>query len=249
MNDPQIYSAVVAVIGIGLGVYALWKQRRYEAMRAAATRNIADLVALPPGGPPCEIKGTAEPAPSGPRTGPMSGKACVWFHTKTEERWRERHYRNGRTTTSTHRRTLQENASPPQFHVRDQTGVALLDLRGTTVDAPLRSFRRAVPADQRGGFAGLAIEFLSNKRDHEIIYTEVIVPPGHPIYALGKGTRHPQTGEPMLAEPDKGPFVVSTRSEEQLAKGAKIRMWVGYVGGGILFGGGAIALAVFSLMR
>jgi hypothetical protein len=250
MNTPQIISAVVAVIGVALGGFALWAQRKYEAMRAAKTLNVADLAAVPPGsGPACEIKGVAEPGPAGQLTGPMSGHVCVWFHTKTEERWREYHRdSNGRSRTSTHRRTLQENGSPPSFHVRDQTGVALLDFRGTSVDSPMRSFRRAVPASRRDGFAGLAIEFLSNKRDHEIIYTEVIVAPGQPIYALGKGLPHPETGAPVMAKPDEGPFIVSTRSEEQLSKGAVTRMRIGYIGGGVLFAGGAVALVVTSLV-
>lgn len=248
MSHPQIVSTVIAVIGIALVGFALWAQRKFEAMRGAQTLNIADLMARPPGeAPACEIKGVAEPGPAGQLKGPMSGRACVWFHTMTEERWQEYHRdNNGHSRTSTHRRTLQENGSPPTFHVRDNTGVALLDFRGTSVDSPVRSFRRVVPASQRGGFAGLAIEFLSNKRDHEIIYTEVLVAPGQPIYALGKGMPHPQTGAPVMVEPDHGPFIVSTRSEEQLSKGAVLRMRIGYIAGGVLFAGGAVALVVTS---
>lgn len=245
MSSPQIYSIAVAVIGVALFVVALVAQRKYEAMRAAKTVNIADLSAQPPGhGLKCEIKGSAEPGPAGQLKGPLSGKACVWYHTKVEERWRERHYRNGRTSTSTHRRTLEENGSPPHFHVRDTTGVALLDFRGTSVDSPIRSHHRAVPAQKGAGFKALAIEFLSSKRDHEIIYSEFIVAPGQPIYALGKGGTHPQTGAVALVEPDDGPFIVSTKSEEQLSKGARMRMLVCYVGGGVVFAGGVIAFVI-----
>lgn len=250
MSTAQIISIVVTVLGVALVGFALFAQRKYEAMRAAKTVNITDLSARPPGdGLTCEIKGNAEPGPAGQLKGPMSGRACVWFHTKVEERWREHHHnRNGRSRTSTHRRTLQEDGSQPCFHVRDQTAVALLDFRGTKVDSATRSHYRAVPARRGDGFKGLAVEFLSNKRDHQIIYSEFIVVPGQPVYALGQGGTHPQTGAVAMFAPDDGPFIVSTRSEEQLKKGAVTRMRIGYIGGGVLFAGGGVALVVTSLL-
>lgn len=249
MSTAQIWSTVVTVIGVALVGFALFAQRRFEAMRAAKTLNIADLSARPAGeGLTCEIKGTAEPGPAGQLKGPMSGRVCVWFHTKVEEQWREYHRDSkGHSRTSHHSRTLQEDGSAPHFHVRDRTGVALLDFRGTKVDSPTRSHHRAVPARQGNGFKELAIEFLSNKRDHQLVYSEFIVVPGQPIYALGRGGTHPQTGAVALVEPDDGPFIVSTRSEEQLSKGALLRMRIGYIGGGVLFAGGAVALVVTSL--
>lgn len=250
MSTPQIISLIGAVVGVVLVVVALFAQRKYEAMHATQTVNIADLSARAPGnGVTCEIKGNAEPGPAGRLKGPMSGRPCVWFHTKVEERWREHHHdSDGRSRTSTHRRTLQEDGSPPHFHVRDRTGVALLDFRGTDIDSPIRSHHRAMPARQGNGFKELAIEFLSDKRDHEIIYSEFIVAPGQPIYALGKGGVHPQTGAVALVEPDDGPFIVSTKSEEQLAKGARLRMRIGYIGGGLLFVAGAVAFAIITFV-
>ena len=249
MNTPQIISAVIAAVGVILLVVALLAQRKYGAMHAARTVTVTELSARPPGdGLTCEIKGAAEPGPAGRLAGPMSGKACVWFHAKVEERWHEYHRDDdGRSHRSNHRRTLREDTSPPHFAVRDNTGTAVVDLRGTTVDTPMRSYHRAEPARHGDGLAGLAIEFLSNKRDHEIVYTEVIVPPGHSIYALGKGGPDPRTGTVTLVEPDNGPYIVSTRSEEQLSRGAMMRMRVCYIGGGVLFLGGGIALALISL--
>lgn len=250
MSTAQIISTVVTVVGVALVAFALFAQRKYEAMRAAKTLNIADLSARPPGdGLTCEIKGNAEPGPAGELKGPMSGRQCVWFRTKVEERWREHHRDSrGRSRSTRRSRTLQEDGSPPQFNVRDRTGVALLDFRGTGVDSPIRSHHRAVPARQGNGFKDFAIEFLSNKRDHQIVYSEFIVAPGQAIYALGKGGPHPQTGAAAMVAPDSGPFIVSTRSEEQLSKGALLRMRIGYIGGGVLFAGGAIALVVTSLV-
>lgn len=249
MSTPQIITAVIAAVGVILLVIALFAQRKFGAMHATRTVSVGELSARAPGdGLTCEIKGAAEPGPAGRLAGPMSGKPCVWFHAKVEERWHEYHRdSDGHRHRSTHRRTLREDASPPHFAVRDNTGTAVINLRGTTVDAPMHSYHRAEPARRGNGLAGLAIEFLSDKRDHEILYTEVIVPPGHAIYALGKGAPDPRTGTVTLVEPDDGPYIVSTRSEEQLSRSALMRMRVCYIAGGVLFIGGGIALAVVSL--
>lgn len=247
MSSTQVYGLIFAVIGVGTLVYALFVQRRLGAMRGTRTLNIADLTAQPPGGGvTCEIKGQAEPGPAGRLQGPYSGQACVWFATKVEERWIEHSSHNGRSHRRRRSRTVEEKTSAPYFQVRDATGVAVLDLRGTKIDAPKQTHHRVVPVGQ-GGFKEFAIEFLRNKHDQELVYSEIIVPPGQPIYALGKGGPHPQTGAPMLTEPDSGPFIVSTRSEEQLTQRTNVRMIASYVLGGLLFAGGGITTAAAAL--
>lgn len=250
MNTPQIITAAIAVVGVVLLVLALLAQRKYAAMRATRTLTVAELAARPPGdGLTCEIKGMAEPGPAGQLKGPLSGRSCVWFHAKVEERWREYHEdSNGRRHQSTHQRTLREDTSPPHFAVRDTTGTVVVNLDGTTVDSPVRSHHHAEPARRGDGLAGMAIEFLSNKRDHEIVYNEAIVPPGHAIYALGKGAPDPRTGAVTMVEPDSGPYIVSTRTEEQLSRKAVQRMRLFYIGGGVLLLGGGIALAVITII-
>jgi len=247
MSTAQTFSIIAAVIGVVVIVLGVLAQRKYEAVRGTPTVDIGSLASLPPGnGQTCEIKGAAEPGPPGQLKAPMSGRQCVWFHAKVEEHWRTVHHHDGRRETRSHSRTLRENSSPPQISVRDQTGVALLDFGGTKVDAPVRSFHDRAPA-RPDTVAGFAIEFLSHKRDHYIERTEEIVPPGQPIYALGKGGRHPATGAVSLVEPDSGPFIVSTRSEEQFTKATRTKMLVEYVAGGVLFLGGGIVFAVVSL--
>ena len=251
MSTQQIISIVVTVIGVALIGFALWAQRKFEAMRATKTVHVTDVASRSPGdGLTCELKGKARPGPAGRLKAPLSKRQCVWYLVKIEERWREYHRDgDGRGHHSRHSRTLREDGSPPHFHLNDGTGAALIDLRGTKVDAPTRSFHRAVPARKAGsGLKELAFELLSNKEDHEIVRTEWIVQGGQAIYALGKAGPDPQTGNVALRQPDEGPFIVSTRSEEQLSKGAVIRMRIGYIGGGVLFAGGAVALVVTSLL-
>lgn len=247
MNSGQIISIIAAVIGVVVIVLGVLSQRKLEAVRGTETVSIGSLGSLPPGnGQTCEIKGVAEPGPHGQLKGPMSGQPCVWFHTKVEEHWRTVHYNNGRRSTSSHSRTLQENGSPPQISVRDQTGVALLDFNGTKVDSPVQSFHNRRPATP-DNVAGFVIEFLSDKHDHYLEFTEVLVPPGQPIYALGKGGPHPATGAVSLVKPDSGPFIVSTKSEEEFSKSTRTKMLLEYVIGGVLFLGGGIAYAVMAL--
>jgi len=248
MSSPQVYALFFAACGVGTIIYGLFVRRRLGAMRGTRTLNIADLTAQPPGGGvTCEIKGKAEPGPAGQLQGPYSGKPCVWFATKVEERWIEHRSHNGRPRRRRRSRTVEEKSSAPYFQVRDATGAAVLDLRGTKIDAPVQTHRRVVPVGQ-GGFKEFAIEFLRNKHDQELVYSEVIVPPGQPVYALGKGGPHPQTGAPMLTEPDSGPFIVSTRSEEQLTQRTSARMIASYVVGGLLFAGGGITAGVLALV-
>lgn len=248
MSNPQWVSIIAAVAGVIVIVVGVFAQRKYEAVRGTPTVDIASLESLPPGsGQTCEIKGTAEPGPSGELKAPMSGRPCVWYHTKVEEHWRTVRYRdNGRRETQRHSRTLKDDGSSPQISVRDQTGVALLDFRGTKIDAPVQSFhdrQRAAP----GNVLGFAIELLDNKEDHYIERSEVLVPAGQPIYALGKGGKHPATGKATLVKPDDGPFIVSTRSEEQFAKSTRLKMLLEYGAGGLLFIGGCVYFTIATL--
>jgi len=248
MSTPQIICLVIAGIGVVGIVIAFLGQRRFAAMHSARTVPVADLGTSALNGTPCEINGTAEPGSAGRLTGPMSSRPCVWFRATVQERWRE-HYTDsdGHRRSRTRHRTLRDDYSPPQFAVRDRTGGAVVDLRGGDVDNPIGSFRREMPAHQ-GGLKGFAIEFVTGKDDHRLIYTERIVPPGQHIYVLGQSGMPQPNGDIVMHKPEHGPFIVSTRTEEQLTASSKRQMLIGYIGGGVLFVGGAIGMLVVTLV-
>lgn len=249
MSSAALFSIVFAFIGVIFIAMGLFQQRKLEAVRGTQTVPIGSLAAAPPGcGRTCEIKGIAEPGPAGPLRAPMSGRPCVWFEAKIVEYWKVYHHHpDGRVNVLSRQNTLRDNSSPPQISVADQTGVALLDFRGTRVDPPIRSFYNVVPAIPANA-AGLAIEFLTHKRDHILTYSEVIVPPGHPIYALGRGGPHPQTGVPSLSRPDQGPFIVSTQSEEQYTRSRQHFTFIFYILGGLMFVGGGAGFVITFLL-
>lgn len=239
----SIVFGFVALIGLVFIVLALFRQHKYEAIRGTRRVAIAGLAAMPPGdGGTCAITGFAEPGPAGPLVAPMSGRPCVWFHAKIVEHWTTTVTTiapgpNGTTipTTQTnhHRRLLHENGSPPQFAVRDQTGIAVLDFLGTRVDRPFPSFRNRVRA-LPGPVPGLPVVIIGRRQNHHITYEEDIVGYGQPIFARGKGGPHPGTGVPALIRPDSGPFIVTTRAPEQYTKSIRTPMIVFYVIGGVL---------------
>lgn len=247
MTFAAFIALVLAIVGLILIVIAVFKQLRTDAIRATPTVAIASLSQVPPGDvPACKITGVAEAGPAGPVVGPMSGRPCVWFHTKVVEHWTTTHTSvspgpNGTSTTTTHtnhhQRVLEENGSPPQIYLRDGSGAALLDFGPAKVDRPFPSFRNRVPARAVPGLR-------RGRQNHYVTFSEDILGAGQPIFALGRGGPHPWTGVPALVKPDSGRFIVSTRSEAQFIEGTRTAMIILYVIGGMLAAGGAVFLAV-----
>lgn len=68
------------------------------------------------------------------------------------------------------------------------------------------------------------------------------------MYVLGRGWRHPGTGHVIIHGLGKGPFIVSTRSEDELRETFSRRMKNRYIGGGSLVVIGCAVFVVIGLV-
>ncbi|MBH5338250.1 hypothetical protein IHE55_27075 [Streptomyces pactum] len=249
MKDPLIFIQFIAqfavIGGLIVLVRALLEQRKLSAVNAVPTVDISDVGER---SLRCVIKGSAEPRPGGLLTGPMSGRPCVWFQATIQETWRTVEKDEGREISTTHTSTRWNVCSAPQLYVRDPTGLAVVNVDGTAVDEPVRSHLVTMPAveAQHIEVPGKPIVLDKRKLDHTVTWREVIVPPGQPMYVLGVGRRHPETGHAVMSKPGRGPFIVSTLSEEELRERSSERTRSRYIGGGSLF---VVGVTVFTIIE
>ncbi|MEU5973212.1 GIDE domain-containing protein [Streptomyces sp. NPDC047315] len=248
----QFISQFVVVGGLVLLVRALLEHRKLSTIDKARPVTVAELAAdRPPGeGLRCAVEGSAEPGTAGLMTAPLSGQPCVWYQVTTREKWRTVTKDEGREISTRHDKVRGRTGSPPQFCVRDATGVAVVNFAGTDVDEPVQSFTRTRPArSQDAELPPVPVKLDgSDKLDHEVTWREVIVPPGQSMCVLGRGARHPETGHVVLGPPDTGRFIVSTLSHDELRTRSSALRKSRYTLGGWLFVGGATVFTLIELL-
>ena len=177
----------------------------------------------------CEIGGKAQPGPGGPLTAPISGQPCVWYRaTVTHRSWR-----NVKTGSGEHRRTerreendvVSDEMSQAPLLVDDGSGQVLVDPRGADVDHPEVSFDRFEPhtGGEQGGTEisafGITVRTGSDGGTLGFHRREQIIRPGRVLYVLGEV--RDASGTLELGKPsEKGRFVISSRTEEELTSSA-----------------------------
>ncbi|MGI5230915.1 GIDE domain-containing protein [Actinoallomurus sp. CA-142502] len=236
----MIAPLIVFIVGLAVLGWGFLQQRKRDAMAATPTLTCAEI-GSGAGPVTCEVKGAATPGPHGPVTAPFSGRECVWYHAKVSVRYEHHEYRDGRRRTTTRERTVHDETCPVPFGVKDATGQILVRHEGASVDGAHQSVQRFEPAGQNVNLFGLNIRVnFSDVKGHR--YEEWIVPPGQPMYVLGAaGVENRQL---TMRSPDGSPFIISTRSEEQLSGRLRTSMYVGYTGGGVVILGSLVWLAV-----
>jgi E3 Ubiquitin ligase len=177
----------------------------------------------------CEVSGKAQPGPSGPLTAPISGQPCVWYRaTITHRSWR-----NVQTGSGEHRRTerreendvVSDEISQSPLLVDDSTGQVLVDPREADIDGPEESFDRFEPhtGDEHGGTEisafGITVRTGSDGGTLGFHRREQVIRPGRVLYVLGEA--RDASGTLELGKPsEKGRFLISSRSEEELTASA-----------------------------
>lgn len=236
----MIAPLIVFVIGLGVLAWGFFQQRKRDAMDATPTLTCAEIAA---GAQPvtCEVKGAATPGPHGMVRAPFSGRECVWFRAKVTVRYEHHEYRDGRRHTTTREETVHDDTCPVPFGVQDATGQILVLHERASLDGAPQSVQRFEPAGQNVNLFGLNLRVnFSNVKGHR--YQEWIVAPGQPMYVLGAaGVENRQL---TMRKADGSPFIISTRSEEELSRRLRLNMYIGYIGGGVVMAGGLIWLAI-----
>jgi hypothetical protein len=176
----------------------------------------------------CELAGSAQPETQ-PVKAPFSGQEAVWYRTKVTHHYRERVRRkrgNDYVTEWDDRTTVvAEEESQAPFQLDDGSGRVLIDPRGAKLDEIEESFDRFEP-DTSGGsggsveFLGMKFETSSGSESVGFQREEWIIRPNRRLYVLGEVSD--ASGRLQVSKPTgDGRFLISTRSEEQIAAGAK----------------------------
>jgi hypothetical protein len=243
---------VAGIIFIVLGVLA---KRKLSVM--ADTRTVgageAAHIADPSGTAKVEVYGVAEARE--PLTAPVSGKQCVYFRHQVEElrvEYDRDSQGNRQRRESWH--TITDEKRHTQFTVRDSTGAVQVNpekadfVPQKTVDnaygAPgYEPGARSGLGGVVGGVVGDVIgSALGGERSAGIRSSEWIVPVGQQTYVIGNARQTPSG--PVLCK-GEGHFMISYKSEEELARKFRLAyiLWMVF---GIALGAGGITAAIIA---
>ncbi|MBP7095519.1 MAG: hypothetical protein KBC36_05435 [Spirochaetia bacterium] len=203
-----------------------------ETSRAAEVGALAAAVASEIGAGSfnriVELKGRAVAVE--PLRAEYSGTDCVWYECVAtrlweEEYWEESDGRRDRRSRSGSDVVSRIRREPP-FRVEDASGGLLVDPRGASVEAEktfsrheadtgLGSIRVGSASLDLGALGGLA----GGRRTTGYRFEETCIPSGRELYVLGEATD--SGGKLVVRKPEKGRFLVSTRSEEAILGSAR----------------------------
>jgi hypothetical protein len=263
--DVIIGAAALAVVGaIGL-VVGFVAKRRLDAMTATATVSCAEVggVAGDDEARPCEVVGDAGANPEGSPgntqealVGPLSGTPCVWYRTTISRRYHDRRGDDSRDTTRA--RQISHQESPAPFAIRDASGVTTVFPEGASVIGESKTvdrFEPYIPGARQSGDGSLAERAVSiglnllTETDHGTIgyeYREWIIREGSRLYVRA-GAMRDHTGRAWLQKPERGPFLISTKSEAALTTRSRLTMLIAFGAGAALLAGGLV-LGVLALI-
>ncbi len=235
-----VFGGILFVIGVITTLVGLKNYKRRQRIITTPTSPIGQA----PGNGPVEIKGRIVASEQGVLQTPFSGRHAVWCRITVQE-----HRSSGR---SSYWATVVNEVDQRPFMVDDGSGqMARIMPQGANVIldaqqvASSGTFNDAAPHLQ-GFLASRGIStttFLGFNKSMR--YTEEVLSPNDPLYALGPSRRDP--GPPvndgyrmapssqltLFAVPgDAGELILTNKSEEQLVS----RLLWGFVGGLVLMG-------------
>jgi hypothetical protein len=178
-----------------------------------------------------EVKGTIEC--DRPLVSELSQTPCVYYSMSVTREYEETYWEkdsNGNSQQRTRRGTesVASNTRSLPFLVRDDTGAIQVDPAGASfVDEKVFSrFEQgfgAAPSFSFGGFSLDASRFMSagGRRTIGFRFEESAIPVGRQAYVLGEAVD--RDGRLRVCKPEKkgAAFIVSLKTEEELAKGAQ----------------------------
>ena len=170
------FGLLVLLVAVFTGVgFFLWKRsfqhaRVMEDMPTSKVRSAAQGFV--------ELAGMQHALDGVPLSAPLTGDACTWWDYKIEKQKRTRSSKGHSSTTWV---TVEKDTSVGFFNLKDDTGEILVNPMGADVTTSLRrvwygNARRPSGGGSSGFGGGLSRRYR---------YTERIMRPGEPIYALG----------------------------------------------------------------
>ncbi|NKQ58137.1 helicase [Amycolatopsis sp. K13G38] len=201
-----------------------------------------------------EVVGAAHQRPEGLLTAEISKTPCVWYRYRIEREYEHVEYRDGRRRYSKRKEKVADHTSNEGYALIDQDGRTIgVAPDGTKPEGVEQSVDRFEPyqgGDQSFELFGIRLPgFLAGNQNSTIgfHYKEWLIRPGTPLYILGEV--HDIIGPLVIAKPqEKGHFIISAKSEEQLRADRTRRHKLLSIGVLVAFFAG-LALVVVGIIR
>lgn len=245
---------IIGVILIAVGAIVLPLLARRSAIRARTfaevpryeCSQVAEHGESAPG-MRISVHGRAVAGRHEPLTAPASQRQCAWYRLTISERHRRvDRDSEGRTTTREEERVVSDERSPQFITIADDSGTIEVDPQGADVDRPLETHNRVQPPPSGSGsrisFGGLSVDIGSRDGLIGIRTREQILPLDTELYILGGAESREGAG--MIGKPREGLFVISTRSADDLARGARAGMRWFAGSAGVLTIAGVVVLVI-----
>lgn len=200
-----------------------------------------------------EVKGTIRCA--NPLTAELSKQPCVYYRMQVEERYEETYTEKdseGKTVqkTRTDTTTVASNTQQVPFEIEDATGRITVNPSGANIEAiqVVNKYEPYTANETSLSFGEFRLNLtLGNTGGRNILgyqYTEYILPIDRQAFVIGLACD--TSGELMIQNPgEKGkPFIVTTKSEEELIRGTESTVKTLMVVGIVCFVLGAVALGL-----
>jgi hypothetical protein len=130
---------------------------------------------------------------------------------------------DGRPRDVERQRMVSNYSSESSFRLEDDSGIVAIAPVGATVDRAAKTYSRFVPRaaiPSEPGAAGFSIANLMSRTGSDgslgVLVEEWTILPGVALYVLGEASSI--AGEPVIAKPKAGRFIISTRSERELRR-------------------------------
>ena len=234
---------VPCLIGaIFLSVY--FRNRRNAALISRVPTSAAAAVAGMRPGELVEVRGTLRCAR--PLRSELAGLACAYYEARVDRIYeQEERDSDGNSQTVERTETLARNVQTTPFDVEDETGRVRVTPDGAEVDA--RSvFDEFIerPPSGRIRLGGVTVELNYGLGTIGYRHREEVLPVDQPVYVLGVVTSDGEIARPTKGARDAG-FLISYRSEQDLARSYQDDGWIMWGGIGTLaLGALIIAIAI-----
>lgn len=227
-----VFRIVLIVVGVCLALWAGYETYRRRMMAATPTIGAGDVASVADGDREVrvEVEGAATPGPAGPLSSPLSGTPCVWHRTtitRSYRKWETDSEGRRRQVTGTN--VVHDRCSTEPFTIVDVSGQVALYPEDRRPDGAERvlSEREHGPGRLAARAAAIGARGLGSgpgtTQGHQ--YEEWVVRPGTNLYVLG-AVRGP--GDVAIRKPRNSPFIISTRSEQQLSASMRTKAIIGY---------------------
>lgn len=210
------YLAICGLVALGLLLWGLRSLRRKRLLENVPTSKAKGVfLGLN------EVKGRARA--DAPLTSCLAGERCVYYAYKVEESWSRTVTRtNSKGETETEEEsgweTVASGGEEPPFEVEDDTGRLRIVPEGAEITATSVfdvTCDRSDPLYYAKGPEGAV-----SHSDHERRFRESAIRVGEDVYVMGCARLRSDRVEPEIArDRDAELFLISTRSEEQIARG------------------------------